>query len=157
MKNFKRIQAMFLAVIMAVMTLGSTTAFAAESITHNDIPIASENNEGISPCFYDTDYIGTDRSIKTSPTASAAGYAFYSKSNEIKFSLETAGYYNVLAIRLHDITNGDIVVKEWQISKQSMETWFGVTKDHKYIFEYLVASGSGDVYVTNTIYAVYRA
>lgn len=30
MKTFKRIQAMFLTVIMAIMTIGTTTAFAAE-------------------------------------------------------------------------------------------------------------------------------
>lgn len=135
MKTFKRIQAMFLAVVMAVMTIGATTAFAAErSIVERRL----FPPEGFS----------------ISTTHSAAGQSFTSPSNELHFEASFSKSNTIVAIRLHDQTTG--AVTEWQDSTGKFDVYVNVTAGNSYIFEYLVASGSGTVYVSNAIYAVYR-
>lgn len=136
MKNFKRIQAMFLAVIMAVMTIGTTTAFAAE-------------RSNIARRLFIEGY-------NISTTSSAAGQSFELPSNasQILFEVRYSNSNTIIAVRLHDQTTGE--VKEWQTSTGKLNVYANATAGHRYIFEYLVASGSGTIHVSNTVYAVFR-
>lgn len=136
MKTFKRIQVMLLAVIMAVMTIGTTTAFAAE------------RNTVVSNLFKEGYNITT--------THSSAGQTFDIPENasEVLFEARYSNSNTVVAVRLHDQTTGE--VREWQTTNGRLDIYASVTQGHRYIFEYLVAYGTGTVYVSNTVYAVFR-
>lgn len=161
MKTFKRIQALFLAVIMTVMTFGTTTAFAAESdstITTTSIAMLDSSKvvqesigNDISPQALT--YKFTDN-VNITTTKSAAGTAFGTPVYQIQFNA-TFKSGVIVAIRLHDITlNGDRIVQEWQSSNGSISATVNVSPGGTYIFEYLLASGSGTVNVRNSIYFV---
>ena len=145
MKKFKRIQALLLALVMALMTFGTTTAFAATAV----------ETEAVQPRVIRAIQILKESSGGITTSRSAAGQAFTSTSNELQFEASYSASNTIVAIRLHDQTTGSIV-DEWQSSNGSFLHNVNVTKGHRYIFEYLVAYGSGTVYVTNTVYAVFR-
>lgn len=145
MKKFKRIQALFLALVMALMTFGTTTAFAATAV----------ETEAVQPRTIRAFEILKDFSGGITTSRSAAGQAFTSTSNELLFEASYSASNTIVAVRLHDQTTGS-VVGEWQTSTGYVDDYVNVTKGHTYIFEYLVAYGSGTVYVSNTVYAVFR-
>lgn len=145
MKKFKRIQALFLTLVMALMTFGTTTAFAATAV----------ETEAVQPRTTRAIEILEDYSGGITTSRSAAGQAFTSTSNELRFEINYSATNTIVAVRLHDQTTGS-VVGEWQDSSGDFYKHVQVTKGHTYIFEYLVAYGSGTVYVTNTVYAVFR-
>ena len=103
MKTFKRIKAMFLMIIMAVITIGTTTAFAAE------------------PKNEDTVWID----------GSAAGNPFVCRSNfmtaEINFTPSNGSV--ILAVRLIDQTTNQRI-NEWQNSDGHMTFKQNVTPGH---------------------------
>ena len=147
MKNFKRIQSMFLAVIMAVVTFGSSTAFAAG----NTSPTEMLNTESITT--YETLIQSENRTIST--TSSAAGSTFMPGALQIRFVATFAsGSNRIVAIRLHQYLLGnDVVVKEWQSSNGTISDTINVVINAGYCFEYLLASGS-QVTVYNNIYRI---
>lgn len=147
MKNFKRIQSMFLAVIMAVVTFGSSTAFAAG----NTSPTEMLNTESITT--YETLIQSENRTIST--TNSAAGSTFMPGALQIRFVATFAsGSNRIVAIRLHQYLLGnDVVVKEWQSSNGTISDTINVVINAGYCFEYLLASGS-QVTVYNNIYRI---
>ncbi len=152
MKTFKRIQAMVLATIMSVMTLGTTTAFAAEDTMNNtreDIPVVSESNAGIVPL----DSLRFMDSVTISTTHSESGRNFVAGSNNLRFDASfTTGGNPIVAIRLHDVSAGGVVIREWQSSNGKIQDTVGVTRGRTYVFEYLVAYGSRSVQVSNVIF-----
>lgn len=147
MKNFKRIQAMFLAVIMAVVTFGASTAFADENTSTVEMLSAE------STTAYETLIQSENRTIST--TKSAAGTTFMPGALQIRFVATFAsGSNRIVAIRLHRYVMGsDIVVKEWQSSNGTISDTINVELGNGYCFEYLLASGS-QVTVYNTIYRI---
>lgn len=152
MKTFKRIQAMFLATVIGIMTFGTTTAFAAESTEHDNNQLMSKaiDNE-ISPRWDSLQY--TDK-VSITTTKSAAGTTFSTPVSQIKFDASFKSGV-IVAIRLHDVTfGGNRVVHEWQSSNGSIKDTVNVGAGGTYIFEYLLASGAGTVNVTNKIYFV---
>ena len=151
MKKFKRIFGLMLAVVMAVMSLGAVTAFAAETTIPNENEVQVVN-------FDDEVALATDYYIRTdscSFTTSAAGGSFTCTTGKIKFncSFTPSNGSTILAVRLHDVTTGQMV-REWQSSNGTVDTTISVTRNHVYIFEYLRASGTSTVRVTNYIYQV---
>lgn len=151
MKNFKRIQAMFLAIIMAVMTIGATTAFAAENTSMENV---HENEKNlVASGTYDA-LITTDRrSITTSK--SAAGSSFICLTGTIKFNatFNQVDGNTILAVRLYQVASGgNILLREWQSSNGSIRDSISVSPNGTYIFEYLLARGTKTVSVTNSIY-----
>ena len=134
MKKFKRIQAL----LLALMTFGTTTAFAATAV----------ETEAVQPRVIRAIEILKESSGGITTSKSAAGQAFTSTSNELQFEATYSASNTIVAIRLHDQTTGSVA---GEFLKN-----VNVTKGHRYIFEYLVAYGSGTVYVTNTVYAVFR-
>lgn len=135
MKNFKRLTSMLLAVIMVAMTLCSTTAFAAERTN-----VIRE--------------IRTD-TVSISTSSSKTGYAFVCPSSELMFELNNPNSNTIIAVRLHNQTTNTFL-GEWQTNKGTLTKNVNVTPGNTYIFEYLVAYGSGSVTVTNKIYEYYR-
>lgn len=171
MKNFKRIQAMFLAVIMAVMTFGTNTAFAAENVpADNNVIQASDvdyqgdivsTSEDSTPILRDSIfYISKDDGLVVN--GGARGKDFGVHVNKIKFQVAFYDYTNgkksqiaagsvILAVRLYDNTAGNVLVQEWQSSTGGVGQTVDVTADHTYHFEYLIAYGSKPLLVYNTI------
>lgn len=148
MKNFKRIQTMFLAVILAVMSIG-TTAFAAESTVTNDSTIVSENVASSHPIgSYPRDLVPEDRNYSFYP--SRAGHSFQCKSGkvDINISFTPNDGNTILAVRLKD-TSAAYTVKEWQSSNGNIRDYITVTAGHSYIFEYLCAYGTRTITVNN--------
>ncbi len=136
MKNFKRIQAMFFAIIMAVMTIGATTVFAAE-------------RTDVARQLFTEGY-----NISTTSPAAGQSFELPSNASQIFFQVRYSSSNTIIAVRLHDQTTGE--VKEWQTSTGRLDEYTDATAGHRYIFEYLVASGSGTIHVSNTVYAVFR-
>lgn len=151
MKNFKRIQAMFLAVIMAVMTIGTTTAFAAEGLSMKNVSNQEENI--ITSGTYDALITKDTCSITTSK--SAAGKSFICLTGTIKFNatFNQVDGNTILAVRLYQVTSGgNRLLKEWQSSSGSIRDSINVSSNGTYIFEYLLARGNKTVSVSNSIY-----
>lgn len=151
MKTFKRISAMFMVFALSIMVLGYTTAFAAESTTPTYMTVPASAGDARSIICRQ---INKD-SFNISTTNPHAGYSFNSTSNELLLEIKVSDSSHIVAVRLHDQTTNQMV-GEWQLSSGKIEPYVNVTKGHDYICEYLVASGSGWVTVTNTIYAVFR-
>ncbi len=147
MKTFKRIQVLFLAVIMAVMTFGATTAFAAED-TDNIINVTSTQS-GL-PQLVDDSSI-----VLSNSTPSVAGKSFVATTPKLWFGVgftPTNGSV-IVAVRLHDKTTNQ-VVQEWQSSNGAVNATISVTPGHTYIFEYLRAYGTQNVKLHNYGFAV---
>lgn len=163
MKTFKRIQALVLAAIMAVMTFGTTTAFAAEPMEENTMVVTAEEatfveeeNNQVSPAglfpdkYSDNFYCG----------GGVRGNNFKAEDDNLSF---TVTYWDaesgqilpngvvILAVRLYDNTAGNVLAQEWQGSNGYVYGGWNVTPGHTYHFEYLIAYGNRGIYINNEI------
>lgn len=148
MKNFKRIQAMFLAVIMAVMSI-STTAFAAESTSMNHTQVEEQIATDVAvPMSNQVTLINESKNITT--TSSKAGAIFTSGSGILTFraTFNQVDGNTIVAIRLHNQTRHEMI-GEWQSSNGTIEVTTNVPSGHSLQFEYLLARGTKTVTVTN--------
>lgn len=146
MKLFKRISAMFMAIIMTVAVFGTTTAFAAEdtSLHKEDIIEITSVESGLPQPVNDVNV------VLSNAQPSAAGNPFVAEQPKLWFGVEfypTNGSV-VVAVRLHDKTTNQ-VVQEWQSSNGSINKVISLTQGHTYIFEYLRAYGTQNVSLHN--------
>lgn len=157
MKTFKRIQAMFLTVIMAIMTIGTTTAFAAEPQNEDIIWVEGEeftvgSDSEITPRAYINWLVNNETFTIQSSTA---GNPFVCRSNfmtaEINFTPSNGSV--ILAVRLIDQTTNQRI-NEWQDSDGHMTFNQNVTPGHTYIFEYLKAYGNQPITLRCSAYEI---
>lgn len=150
MKNIKRFAALFLAVVMAVMTIGSTTAFAAEA----------PSEDGWIDCGY-IETSSTNRYTITNDTFNMSGSHMGGirtyNYNYVGFDLmafpQSGGYLTntVIVIRLYDATTKQ-VVKEWQCNETYNENGYPITYGHRYQFQYFIAYGTQDIKINMGIF-----
>ncbi len=151
MKLFKRISAMFMAVIMTVAIFAGTTAFAAEDTNlHKENIIEMTSVQRVLP-----QPVNDVNIVLSNAQPSAAGNPFVAEQPKLWFGVgfSPANGSVVLAVRLHDKTTNQ-VVQEWQSSNGSISKTIPVTQGHTYIFEYLRAYGTQNVNVHNYGYGV---
>ena len=149
MRIFKRISVMLLVVVMTAMSFSATIAFAAEA-SNPDESVYTEKN-----AVARTSVIHTQDDVYISTTSSKAGNPFVSPSGTFTFDVDfESASGRVVAIRLHDRTTNS-VVQEWQNSLGAIVQVVHLSAGHEYIFEYLLASGSGTVRVKNNVTETY--
>lgn len=151
MKTFKRIQAMFLAVVMAVMTIGATTAFAAESSVHTEL-----SSQAVSPASIVTivnqsfDMTGSHRGATRTYNYSGIGFTCqFTDQNGKQLSDGT-----ILAVRLYNASTGELV-REWQSSNGAIivaSPTLSINKGGRYYFQYMVAYGTQNLNIRMHIY-----
>lgn len=149
MKLFKRISAIFLAVIMTVTTFGYTTAFAAENTDSQQkfAVISTQSN--------DFQVVNDYNIILSNSRPSAAGNPFVPTTSRLWLGVgftPTNGSV-ILAVRLRVYSTNQIV-GEWQSSNGSINEIVSVTPGQTYIFEYLRAYGTQNINVHNFGYSV---
>ena len=147
MKIFRRFQVIALAVVMAVMTLGTTTAFAAENTTEDavwvkvdDVEITSPNSDVFADLIADDTWNinGTHTGVTRKYNYSYLDFGLWMYAQDGS-SLPSGS--TILAIRLYDDTSGGY--REWQTSSEYIfKSTVELTYGHKYHFEYLVAYGT---------------
>lgn len=146
MKLFKRISAMFMAVIMTVAVFGATTAFAAEDTNlYKEDLVAMTSVQRVLP-----QPVNDVNIILSNAQPSAAGNPFVAEQPKLWFGVEftpTNGSV-IVAVRLHDKTTNQ-VVQEWQSSNGSVNKTIPLTIGHTYMFEYLRAYGTQNVRLHN--------
>lgn len=150
MKNFKRILTMFLAIVMAVMTIG-TTAFAAESTIADYTPVKEQIGADVSiPMRSNGPFTLINESKTITTTSSKAGKIFTSGSGILTFraTFNQVDGNTIVAIRLHNQTRNELI-GEWQSSNGTIEVTINVPSGHLLQFEYLLARGTKTVTVTN--------
>ena len=150
MKKFKRILSLFFAVFMAVMTVGATTAFAAETNVKADYM-----DNSVSPAATTT-IVNQTFNISGSHTGSVRTY----NCNGIGFTCTfkdqngnplTDG--SILAVRLY--TRSGQLVKEWQGSNGMIvvaSPSINLTYGGRYYFQYIVAYGTPNMRINMNIY-----
>lgn len=154
MKLFKRLQALSLAIVMAIMTMGTTTAFAAEPTTENAAWVDAKDIEVTAT--YKTTIIADDTfNISGSHTGSTRTYNYNNMGFNFYFYDQNGNPLpngsTILAVRRYDDTNGD--VKEWQSSNGSIICGLSpISYGHRYHFQYLVAYGTPNVRIRMQIY-----
>lgn len=149
MKHFKRIYIILLAVIVTVMSFTTTTAFAAEIYPEQLLSSTAENIEKEYSARTVRVLVNEEATIST--THSVAGTPFVFQETRLIFDVDyTPSSGTVVAVRLHDQTTGE--VREWQSSNGTIVQSVYLTPGHSYIFEYLLASGSGSLTLTNHAY-----
>ncbi len=138
MKLFRRINSLVLAVVMAVMLFGATTAFAAEN---SAVP-------------YSTQILNQTFNMTGTHVGSSRTYNYNSITFNCYFCnqngsvLPTNGA--VLAVRLYDDTTNSFV-NEWQGNNGVVRGTQSITYGHKYHFEYLVAYGTQSLKINMVI------
>lgn len=151
MKTFKRIQAMFLTVIMAIMTIGTTTAFAAEPQNEDIVWVEGEEFT-----------VGSDSEITPRALTTIVNQKF-NISGEHTGSTRTYNYYNVGVICSFKDRNGNIPsdgtilsIQLYNAAGQKVHEWQGsngvvlgqtvpITYGGRYFFKYAVAYGTRDL------------
>lgn len=144
MKLFKQIQALMLAVIMAVMTIGSTTAFAAET-TNEEVLVPEstsvttmENRSGL------TTLVNQSFSMSGTHTGSTRTYNRNNLGVICSFTDmngNTPADGTILSIQLYDASGN--FVTEWQGSNGSvLGPTVPITYGGRYYFRYAVAYGT---------------
>lgn len=140
-EKFKRIQAFLLAAVMAVMTFGTTTAFAAEpSAVATIITDVAPADLGYQTIVHQT------FNMSGSHTGSARSYSGYNPISFICLFRNQNGTNitngTILAVRLYDATTG-AKVYEWQGSNgHVMSESIYIDQSHRYYFQYVVAYGT---------------
>lgn len=151
MKLFKRINALTLALVMAVMLFGTSTVFAAENTgnytfsKNTDIQATPYSNKLIDQTFNMTGtHVGSTRTYNCN-SISFQCYFF----NQNGTTLPANGA--VLAVRLYDDTTGAFV-NEWQSNNIVVTGSQSISYGHRYHFEYLVAYGTQSLKINMKIY-----
>lgn len=140
MKKIKRLSALLLTLVVTIFTFSSTTAFAAETIDYSNDEVQSA-----------AVVILADEDFSISTSRSAAGNIFQTSTGSFMFDVDfTPAAGRIVAVRLHDVTTHSIV-QEWQSSNGSICYVVHLSAGHRYQFEYLLASGSGNVTVSNFV------
>lgn len=165
MKTFKRIQAIFFAIVMAIFSTG-TTAFAAEpanpepvvngnvvDVNYNDdgsvkttyefeITPDKVNEDGIALLSADVDQTFTMTSSHRGATRSYGG-------NFLDITVTVTGpngssVGTILAIRLYDNNTGRMLTEIQRWADCNLGTYFDIpiTRGQPYYFQYLIAYGS---------------
>lgn len=151
MNKIKRFYALLLAVIMAIMSIGTTTAFAAETTREEFISIetvsvenVNDDESGVMPAVLET-VLHQTFSISGVHTGSTRTYNLDQISFICTFkdsNNQTLTDGTILAIRLYDATTNTLV-QEWQDSDGDIVTqMFSINRSHRYYFQYLVAYGT---------------
>lgn len=164
MKNFKRIQAMFLAVIMAVMTIGSTTAFAAESasngstwVTTDEFEIVGNTVSNVSENSNMITLVNQSFPMSGVHTGSTRTYNYYTLGFICNFTDQNGNIPSdgtILAVRLYNASTNTFV-KEWQGSNGCvLGRTIPITYGNRYYFQYLVAYGTNNLKVDMLIFTV---
>lgn len=152
MKFFKRIQTFLLATIMAVMSIGSTTAFAAEkpieaktafnSVIETDAENTTERSALVT-------LVHQNFKISGSHTGSSRSYGYSYITFTCLFRDQNGNQLpngsTILAVRLYDATTGQ-KVNEWQGSNGVvMSQSIAINTSHRYYFQYVVAYGTANL------------
>ena len=150
----KKIFVMLLAVVMTVMSVGATNAFAAEITPENDI-IVAENNETVTPRYVENKrFTEVVYPTITSPVPGRKFFGDGYNQLRIKVNFTPSGGSHILAVRLHNVTIGGTLVQEWQSSNGVINVIANVDPHMEYQLAYLVAYGSGTVNVTTEVYGI---
>lgn len=145
MKIFKRIQALALAAIMAVMTLGAVPASAAEISDPEDAIIVANSNESVIMPRASATLVDQTFNMSYEHTGSARRYDYDSIWFDCVFTKQDGSALTdgtILAIRLYDATTRKKVT-EWQDSSgRAYVRAFSIDRTHRYYFQYCVAYGT---------------
>lgn len=150
MRKFKRIQAMFLAVILAVMSIGTTTTFAAENTMSTNYA-----EETVSPASLTT-IVNQTFNINGYHTGSTRTYNYDGIGFNCTFKDQNGNALtdgSILAVRLY--TSSGQLVKEWQSSNGMIvvaSPTLKLTNGNRYYFQYLVAYGTQNMQINMHIY-----
>lgn len=149
----KKIFVMLLAVVMTVMSVGATTAFAAEATHVDDMINVSEAEENVARYSYIHELVPKD--VNYEVVTSRAGHEFQCFSNKayINITFSPGDGNSILAVRLKDANNG-ATIKEWQSSNGRIQGEISVDTGRDYIFEYLCAYGTRTITVQNHSYEI---
>lgn len=162
MKLFKRISAMMLAVIMTVMTLGTTTAFAAEPVTEDAVWVTSEeievvDNNELAPQSAVVTVLNQSFSMSGTHTGSTRTYNYNNIGFNCSFTNQngnTPSDGTVLAVRLYNASTGALV-NEWQGSNGYVAApAFSINYGGRYYFKYLVAYGTQNLKINMWIFTI---
>lgn len=134
MKKGKRFYSLLLAVVMAIMCFGTTTAFAA----------TPQEETTVEPRAALTTLVDQTFNMSGSHTGSTRMYNVSNMSFVCSFTDQNGNLLDsntILAIRLYDATTGQLV-REWQGSRSTvLSQTFYPNPNHSYYFQYIVAHG----------------
>lgn len=142
---------MFLAIVMAVMTFGATTAFAAENTvqevhsTQTAVPMALTN------------IVKQSFNMTGSHTGSTRTYNYSGIGFTCQFTDQNGNKLNdgtILAVRMYNANTGELV-REWQSSSGMIivpSPTLKVNRGGRYYFQYLVAYGTQSLRINMSIY-----
>lgn len=144
MRLFKRIQALALAAIMAVMTIGTVPAFAAEISEPDGAIMVTCDESGIVP-YASATLVDQTFNMSYEHTGSTRRYNYDSIWFDCVFTKQDGSALTdrtILAVRLYDATTGT-KVNEWQDSSgRCYVRAFPIDRTHRYYFQYCVAYGT---------------